>query len=44
MLKNDKKLGNPENDIRELLVKNNIEIIEGIEMSTKKFEFRKKKY
>ena len=34
----------PENDIRELLVKNNIEIIEGIEMSSKKFKFRKKRY
>ena len=34
----------PENDIRELLVKNNIEIIEGIEMSSKEFKFRKKRY
>lgn len=34
----------PEKDIRELLIKNNIVIIEGIEMSSKKFKFRKKRY
>ena len=33
----------PENDIRELLIKNNIVIIEGIKMSSQKFKYRKKR-